>query len=169
MPTDFRIARVDDENPRSNVIIAPQTLTVFRQFLTEEELRTGLPLASQGYRQRLILPAFEVRARPFALSTFVRIFDYDEGMICLVEEAQFRGLCITVIPLPDGGASLSLSGTTDEQFVAEADTSSTTVRNELRRPGRGESARAARPPAAVPPFPVGPVRPHDRPRAGPVA
>jgi hypothetical protein len=167
MPTDSIIARVDDENPRSNVIIAPHTLTVFRQFLTEEEQRTGLPLASQGYRHRLVLPAFEVRARPFALSTFVRIFDYDEGMICLVEEAQFRGLCVTVSPLPDGGASLSLSDTTDEQFVAEVATISSAAWTKRRRTGRG--TRAAQPPVAGPPFLIGPVLPPDRPRAGPAA
>jgi hypothetical protein len=125
MSNDVRIAHSDDDRPKSNVIVAPHTFSAFREFLAEEELRTGLCLAGQGYRQRLILPAFEVRTMPFALSTFTRIFDYDEAMICLVEEAQFRGVCVAVTPMPDGGAYLSLSGTTDEEFKSQADTSPT--------------------------------------------
>lgn len=167
MSTDIRNAHTDEEHPRLEVLIAPHTLVAFCRLLSAEERRTGLSLASQGYRQRLVLPAFEVRVSPFALATFVRIFDYDEAMICLVEEAQFRGLCLTVRPLADGAADLSLSDTTDEQFSSEVWTISSTVPHHRRRPGRSEIQAPKPIPMSVRPHAARAVPPSDRTMMGP--
>lgn len=157
MSVDIRIAQTGDEHTQAKVVIAPHTFTAFREFLTEEERRTGLSLAGQGYKRRLVLPAFEVRARPFSLATLVRIFDYDEAMICLVEDAQFRGLCLTVRPLADGAADLSLSDTTDDQFASQPETISPPVPHQRARPGHSGGAGSRSTQVPVPQVTVGRV------------
>lgn len=119
--------QIYDDGRRCDIEIGPDALTLFRQFLTEEEERTSLCLAAQAKERRLILPAFEVRTVPFSLATLARIFEYDETMISLVEEAQFRRLCLIVSPLADGGASVSLSDTTDAQFAFDMDANSSSI------------------------------------------
>lgn len=161
MSVDIHIAQTGDEHPQAKVVIAPHTFTAFREFLTGEERRTGLSLAGQGYQHRLILPAFEVRAKPFALATLVRIFDYDEAMICLVEEAQFRGLCLTVRPLADGGADLSLSDTTDEQFASQLGTISPAVSHQWPRAAHSGSAGSRSAQVPMPQVTVGRHYPAD--------
>jgi hypothetical protein len=158
MSRNIRTAHTDDKHAGLNVIIAPHTFTSFRQFLADEEQRTGFHLASQGCAQRLVLPAFEVQVRPFALATFARIFDYDEAMISLIEEAQFRLRCLTVRPLADGRANLSLSDTTDVQFAQQSDSSPsvissslpTVVAHQTLRLGTGVNRGAASPPTTAP-------------------
>lgn len=102
-------------------IIAPRAFALFRQFLTDEERCSGICLTDSSYAWHLVLPAFEVRVSPFALATVARIFDYNETIIDLVEKAQFGGFCLTVRPLTDGSAHLSLSTTTDVQFLSHLD------------------------------------------------
>lgn len=163
-------AHSDEENARHNVIIAPDTFASFRQFLIEEEQRTGLCLAAQARARRLVLPAFEARATPFALAAVARFFDYDEAVISLIEEAQFCRLCLTVRPLADGGANLALSNTTDAQFVSQLDRSpsaidaavATVVPRQRYRPGRSEIRGAEPAPMAVPRIAVAGVYPTDR-------
>lgn len=170
MPANICTAHGDDEHARRNGIIAPETFTLFRQFLIEEERRTGLCLAAQGCVWRLVLPAFEARVTPFALAVLARFFDYDEVIISLIEEAQFWRLCLTVRPLADGGANLSLSNTTDAQFVSQFDripsaiasVVGTVVPRPRYRPGRGEIRGAELAPMAGPRIAVAGVSPTDR-------
>ncbi len=104
----------------NNVVIDPHTFSSFREFVQEEEERTGVCLVARGDTRRLALPAFEVRTTLFAPATFARLFDYDDALIRLVEGAQVHGLCLTITPLTDGGATISLGNRTDaESFLDE--------------------------------------------------
>lgn len=40
----------------------------------------------------LVACSFEARVCPWSLASICALFDYDEGVIAVVEEAQFRGL-----------------------------------------------------------------------------
>lgn len=70
-------------------IITARQLAAFRSFAREQGHLVGAANdADFGY----LAFDFEARVCPFALATIAALFDYDEAVISVVEEAQFEGL-----------------------------------------------------------------------------
>ena len=99
--------------------ITARQLAAFRSFAREQGELIGTENNSDfGY----LAFDFEARVCPFALATIAALFDYDEAVISIVEEAQFEGLNVrfwkdlqtdtiimVVAPSVDGTRSMELA------------------------------------------------------------
>lgn len=91
MSITFRIATAADDTPGPVAIINARQLATFRSYLREEGARVGLALLDpDAETERLLALNFEARICPLAVAAIARVFDYDEAVIAVLDEAQFR-------------------------------------------------------------------------------
>ncbi|WP_298089072.1 hypothetical protein [uncultured Sphingomonas sp.] len=108
MSVTFRIATAADDRDGPTAAITTCQLAAFRTFLREQGERYGIVLADPDPDERGFLPNhLEARVCPVALATIARLFDYDEAVITVVEEAQFRRRRISVYPV-DQASTLAM-------------------------------------------------------------
>jgi hypothetical protein len=67
--------------------VTARQLAAFRAFARERG-----ELLDHDDEDPLVACSFEARVCPWSLASICALFDYDEGVIAVVEEAQFRGL-----------------------------------------------------------------------------
>lgn len=97
MSITFRIATASDDQPGPVATINARQLAAFRAYLREEGQRLGLALLDPDLdEERVLALNFEARVCPLALASVARIFEHDEAVIAVIDEAQFRGRRITV-------------------------------------------------------------------------
>lgn len=105
MSVTFRIATDADDRDGPTAAISACQLAAFRTLLREEGERSGIILADLDPEEAVLtFDPFEARVCPLALATIARLFDYDEAVIAVVEEAQFRRRRISVHPADQAGA-----------------------------------------------------------------
>ncbi|KEQ53745.1 hypothetical protein [Sphingobium chlorophenolicum] len=123
MSITFRIATAADDQPGPVATINARQLAAFRAYLREQGQRLGLALLDPDSDQERVLALnFEARICPLAIAATARIFDYDEAVIAVLDEAQFRSRRVTiwwyetdrvirmrVSPTSDAGVELDLA------------------------------------------------------------
>ncbi|MDX3911171.1 MAG: hypothetical protein QHC67_15330 [Sphingobium sp.] len=113
MTVQFRIMPSNVSDPLPRAQINARQLSAFRDFLRSEGARTHTALLDpEREAQAHLAYAFEARICPIALATLARLFDYDEAVISVFEEAQFRGRRVAVRRDEEAGAILLQVGTT---------------------------------------------------------
>ena len=111
----LRVGAKADVKP---AIITARQLAAFRAFARDRG-----ELLDQPDEDPLVACSFEARVCPWSLASVCAIFDHDEAVIAVVEEAQFRGLNVRfqrddatrsismrVATSPDGVSEVSLPG-----------------------------------------------------------
>lgn len=97
MPITFRIATAADDQPGPVATINARQLAAFRAYLREQGERLGIGLLdTDSDQERVLALNFEARICPLAIAANARIFDYDEAVIAVLDEAQFRCRRVTV-------------------------------------------------------------------------
>ncbi|RSU72088.1 hypothetical protein BRX37_19940 [Sphingomonas sp. S-NIH.Pt3_0716] len=91
MSITFRIATAADDLPGPVAIINARQLAAFRAYLREEGARLGIALLDpDADEERMLALNFEARICPLAVAAVARVFDNDEAVITVLDEAQFR-------------------------------------------------------------------------------
>lgn len=91
MSITFRITTAADDRPGPRAVINARQLAAFRTFLREEGARSRTVLLDPDAAEDAHLSYhFEARVCPVALATIAKVFDFDDDVISVVEEAQFR-------------------------------------------------------------------------------
>lgn len=104
MSVTFRIATAADDRDGPTAAISTCQFAAFRALLRDEGERSGIVLADPDPEEGGFLSNhLEARVCPLALATIARLFDYDEAVITVVEEAQFRRRRISVCPVNQAG------------------------------------------------------------------
>lgn len=97
MSITFRIATAADDQPGPVATINARQLAAFRAYLREQGQRLGLALLDpDSDEERVLALNFEARIGPLAIAATARVFDYDEAVIAVLDEAQFRSRRVTV-------------------------------------------------------------------------
>lgn len=111
----FRIITSADQQDRQTAIINARQLAAFRQFLRREGEHLGTVLLDPDYVEDEFLSyRFEARVCPLALASIARIFDYQDDVITVLDEAQFRGRRVSVYREDETGSiTLSVGLTSD--------------------------------------------------------
>jgi len=94
-------------------IITARQLAAFRAFARDRG-----ELLDQPDEDPLVACSFEARVCPWSLASVCAIFDHDEGVIAVVEEAQFRGLNVR-FQRDDATRSISMRVATSPDGVSE--------------------------------------------------
>ena len=104
MSVTFRIATAADDRDGPTAAMTACQLAAFRALLREQGERCGIVLADPDPEESGF-PSNHLEARvcPVALATIARLFDYDEAVITVVEEAQFRRRRVSVYPVDQAG------------------------------------------------------------------
>jgi len=93
----FRIISDERAGPLPAAQITPDQLRDFRSYLRREGARLGLSLLGPHHPDEgAICFGFDARVCPLSLAAVTRIFDNDEAVISIIEEAQFRGRRVCV-------------------------------------------------------------------------
>ena len=150
----FRIISDERAGPLPAAQITPDQLRDFRSYLSREGAALGLSLLGpHDSDERAVCIGFEARVCPLSLASVTRIFDHDEAVISVIEEAQFRGRRVRVERDDDHPAiTLRVSDVSDcdaEQTVPDHAADGllgalglASDREEMRRPNRdGRLAR----------------------------
>ena len=97
MSITFRIATAADDQPGPVATINARQLAAFRAYLREQGERFGIALLDPDNDGEQVLALnFEARICPLAIAATARIFDYDEAVIAVLDEAQFRSRRVTI-------------------------------------------------------------------------
>lgn len=97
MSITFRIATAADDQPGPVATINARQLAAFRAFLREQGERLGIALLDPDTdEERVLALNFEARICPLAIAAIARVFDYDQTVIAVLDDAQFRGRRVTV-------------------------------------------------------------------------
>ena len=117
MTLTFGTAMTTGNQIPAHAIISARQLASFRRFLLQEQVRTGVamiePAAADGGD---LADAFEARVCPIALAVFARLFDYDAGVIGIIEMAQFERCHLTIFRIGgDGDFAMTVSFKSDER------------------------------------------------------
>jgi hypothetical protein len=97
MSVTFRITTTADDQPGPIATINARQLAAFRAYLREQGERLGIALLNpDSDEERVLASNFEARVCPLALASVARVFDHDEAVISVLDEAQFRGRRIAV-------------------------------------------------------------------------
>jgi hypothetical protein len=97
MSITFRIATAADDQPGPAATINARQLAAFRAYLREQGERLGIALLDpDNDEERVLALNFEARICPLAIAATARVFDYDQAVIAVLDEAQFRGRRVIV-------------------------------------------------------------------------
>lgn len=97
MSITFRIATPADDAPGPVAVINARQLAAFRRYLRDEGQRLGLSLLDpDADEERVLAYNFEARICPLAIAAIARVFDHDQAVIAVLDEAQFRGRRVLV-------------------------------------------------------------------------
>lgn len=111
----FRITTSADHQDRPTAVINARKLAAFREFLRREGERLGTLLLDPDFAEDAFLSyRFEARVCPLALASIARVFDYQDDVITVLDEAQFRGRRVSVYRKGETGPiTLSVGLTSD--------------------------------------------------------
>jgi hypothetical protein len=129
MSITFRIATAADDQPGPVATINARQLAAFRTLLRSESARCGTVLLDPDAAEDTYLSYhFEARVCPLALATIARIFDFDTGVIGVVEEAQFRCRRVSVYrDEPAGAIAMRVALTSDRGLELDLATANAEV------------------------------------------
>jgi hypothetical protein len=113
MTISYYIRSHGQEGATISASILPERLKKLCDLLHKEGARMGLDLLSSRAETPPQNAAIEARIGPLALASLARAVDFDEALIGLFDEAQFRGRCLLAERNNECGWTIHLSSTAD--------------------------------------------------------